>query len=87
MSPLIDTATRELLVANGLTPEQDHHPVLKLFNPAGPAIWLIYAMEADGNTLYGLCDLGFGEPELGQRGAYSGALFAQSGSCISCLAG
>ncbi len=22
-------------------------------------------MEADGDTLYGLCDLGFGEPELG----------------------
>lgn len=31
----------------------------------GPATWLICAMEADGDTLYGLCDLGFGEPELG----------------------
>lgn len=65
MAPLIDAATRELLLANGRTPERDHHPVLKLFNPMGPATWLICAMEADGDTLYGLCDLGFGEPELG----------------------
>lgn len=65
MAPLIDAATRELLLANGREPERDHHPVLKLFNPAGPATWLICAMEADGDTLYGLCDLGFGEPELG----------------------
>ena len=65
MLPLIDEATRELLLANGREPERDHHPVLKLFNPAGPATWLICAMEADGDTLYGLCALGFGEPELG----------------------
>ena len=65
MSPLIDAATRELLLANGREPERDHHPVLKLFNPMGSATWLICAMEADGDTLYGLCDLGFGEPELG----------------------
>ena len=65
MSPLIDEATRELLLANGRETERDHHPVLKLFNPLGPATWLICAMEADGDTLYGLCDLGFDEPELG----------------------
>jgi hypothetical protein len=65
MPPLIDAATRKLLLANGREPERDHRPVLKLFNPAGPATWLICAMEPDGDTLYGLCDLGFGEPELG----------------------
>lgn len=65
MLPLIDEATRELLLANGREPERDHHPVLKLFHPMGPATWLICAMEADGDTLYGLCDLGLGEPELG----------------------
>lgn len=65
MLPLIDAATRELLLANGREPERDHWPVLKLFNPTGPATWLICAIEADGDTLYGLCDLGFGEPELG----------------------
>jgi hypothetical protein len=65
MLPLIDEATRELLLANGREPERDHQPVLKLFNPAGPATWLICAMETDGDTLYGLCDLGFAEPELG----------------------
>ncbi|AWI86976.1 hypothetical protein C0214_00505 [Methylobacterium sp. DM1] len=39
--------------------------MLKLFNPLGPATWLICELDADGDTLYGLCDLGFGEPELG----------------------
>lgn len=62
---LIDAATRQLLLANGRNRDGDHHPVLKLFNPMGPATWLICAMEADGDTLFGLCDLGFGEPELG----------------------
>ncbi|WP_342106111.1 DUF2958 domain-containing protein [Methylobacterium sp. SI9] len=65
MLPLIDKATRELLLANGCEPERDHRPVLKLFNPAGPATWLVCAMETNGDTLYGLCDLGFAEPELG----------------------
>ncbi|MGT2477856.1 DUF2958 domain-containing protein [Methylobacterium oryzae CBMB20] len=66
MPPLIDEATRELLLANGHEPERDHHPVLKLFNPRGPATWLICAMlQSDRDTLYGLCDLGLGEPELG----------------------
>ncbi|WCS25698.1 DUF2958 domain-containing protein [Methylobacterium sp. NMS14P] len=65
MLPLIDAATRELLLANGRDCERDHHPVLKLFNPTGPATWLICAMEPDGDTLFGLCDLGVGEPELG----------------------
>ncbi|APT34907.1 single-stranded DNA endonuclease [Methylobacterium phyllosphaerae] len=65
MLPLIDAATRELLLANGRHRDRDHRPVLKLFNPTGAATWLICAMDADGDTLYGLCDLGFGEPELG----------------------
>lgn len=65
MLPLIDAAARELLLTNGRDRERDHHPVLKLFNPMGPATWLICLMEPDGDTLFGLCDLGFGEPELG----------------------
>lgn len=39
MAPLIDEATKKLLLANGREPERDHHPMLKLFNPAGPATW------------------------------------------------
>lgn len=65
MPPLIDAATRELLLANGREPDRDHYPVLKLFNPLGPATWLICELDADGDTLFGLCDLGVGEPELG----------------------
>ena len=41
-------------------------PVLKIFNPAGAATWIIHSMDpSDNDTLFGLCDLGMGFPELG----------------------
>jgi hypothetical protein len=46
-------------------PEPDPVPVLKLFNPLGAATWLATELDADGDTLFGLADLGFGCPELG----------------------
>lgn len=45
--------------------EPDPFPVVKLFNPVGPATWLATELYADGDTLFGLADLGFGCPELG----------------------
>jgi hypothetical protein len=57
-------ATGEAL-ANGQTPP-DHMPVVKLFNPCGGATWLFTELDPeDGDSAFGLCDLGFGEPELG----------------------
>lgn len=47
------------------TAEPDPAPVLKLFNPVGIATWLATELDADGDTLFGLADLGFGCPELG----------------------
>lgn len=46
-------------------PEPDPVPVLKLFNPLGAATWLATELDGDGDTLFGLADLGFGCPELG----------------------
>lgn len=43
----------------------DPSPVLKLFNPVGAATWLATELDADGDVLFGLADLGFGCPELG----------------------
>jgi hypothetical protein len=43
----------------------DPPPVLKLFNPAGAGTWLITEIRPDGDTLFGLCDLDMGCPELG----------------------
>ena len=41
-------------------------PVLKIFNPVGASTWLIHSMDpGDEDTLFGLCDHGFGFPELG----------------------
>jgi hypothetical protein len=45
--------------------EPDPVPVLKLFNPVGAATWLATELYEDGDTLFGLADLGFGCPELG----------------------
>ncbi len=61
---LITKAIMSKLVKNGLT-EGDHKPELKLFTPWGAATWLISEIGVDGETAFGLCDLGFGTPELG----------------------
>ena len=43
-----------------------HKPVVKLFQPDGPATWLICAVDpCDPDLAFGLCDLGQGFPELG----------------------
>ena len=49
----------------GTKAEKDHVPVVKLFTPDANATWLITEMEDDGDTLFGLCELGMGMPELG----------------------
>ncbi len=55
----------EQLVRNGQT-QSDHVPVVKFFDPCGAATWLITEIDPDdGDTLFGLCDLGLGFPELG----------------------
>jgi len=45
--------------------EPDHIPVVKFFNPLSAATWLATELDRDGDTLFGLADLGFGTPELG----------------------
>jgi hypothetical protein len=57
---------RAKLLANGAVPDADHRPVVKFFDPTGAATWLITDMMPDDpDTLFGLCDLGMGCPELG----------------------
>src|SRR6185295_19997306 len=63
---------RARLLANGAVPQEtDHLPVVKYFDPCGSATWIITELmpaEAEGvepDILFGLCDLGFGCPELG----------------------
>src|SRR3546814_8334030 len=46
----------------GLT-EPDPFPVIKFFNPVGAATWLATELYADGDTLFGLADLGFSRSE------------------------
>lgn len=58
-----DEARRAAVMA-GLD-EPDLVPIAKFFNPVGAATWLATELGEDGDTLFGLADLGFGCPELG----------------------
>ena len=54
------------LLANGRDRDRDHRPVVKFFDPTGAATWLFTELDPeDGDTLFGLADLGSGSPELG----------------------
>ena len=55
---------REQEPLKGTSQERDFEPVVKLFNPAGAATWLLTECDEDG-LAFGLADLGFGTPELG----------------------
>ena len=61
---LVPEPLRAALLANGAACG-DHAPVVKLFNPLGGATWLFSELDEDGDIVFGLCDLGFGCPELG----------------------
>jgi hypothetical protein len=70
---LITQSQRELLLANGRaqraardsnTNSLDLTPVVKLFTPDAECTWLLTEIDPDG-LAFGLCDLGFGDPELG----------------------
>jgi hypothetical protein len=68
MMLLLTKTLRQALLANGEHRdglECDPVPVVKFFNPCGAATWLATELDADGDTLFGLADLGFGCPELG----------------------
>lgn len=43
----------------------DPVPLVKFFSPLSAATWLATELDADGDTLFGLADLGMGCPELG----------------------
>jgi len=70
MKPLITDEQRAQLFANGEARAADHAtdplPVVRLFTPDAHATWLLASLDpSDGDTAYGLIDLGIGIPELG----------------------
>lgn len=58
-----NATTNSYRAAKGLEGE-DFKPLVKVFNPRGAATWLFTEID-ENNILFGLCDLGFGYPELG----------------------
>lgn len=70
MSPLITEDERKQLLAHGRARAAgraiDPLPVVRLFTPDAHATWLLASLDpADGDTAYGLIDLGISMPELG----------------------
>ncbi len=69
-TPLITADQRAQLLAVGEARAAgrsiDPLPVVRLFTPDAHATWLLAALDpADGDTAWGLIDLGIGMPELG----------------------
>lgn len=67
---LITAEERAQLLANGQArvagQDTDLLPVVRLFTPDAHVTWLLASLDpADGDTAYGLIDLGLGMPELG----------------------
>lgn len=71
---LLTSDIRSALLANGRVqraaqhrgePAPDPLPVVKFCNPCGAATWLVTELDENGDTLFGLADLGFGCPQLG----------------------
>ncbi|MES1937524.1 DUF2958 domain-containing protein [Salinisphaera hydrothermalis] len=70
MTALVTEEQRTRLLANGRDRAAgqgiDPLPVVRLFTPDAHATWLLTELDpADGDTAYGLCDLGLGMPGLG----------------------
>jgi hypothetical protein len=70
MKTLITDDQRAQLLANGQARAGgqglDPLPVVKLFTPDAHATWLLTELDPeDGDTAFGLCDLGLGMPKLG----------------------
>ena len=70
VNPLITDEERRQLLAHGQARAAgqaiDPLPVVRLFTPDAHATWLLAVLDpADGDTAWGLIDLGIGMPELG----------------------
>ncbi len=71
MTSLITEDDRAQLLANGRARAAaqafDPPPVVLLFTPDAHVTWLLVSLDpADGDTAYGLVDMGLGMPELGE---------------------
>ncbi|TKR54347.1 DUF2958 domain-containing protein [Allopusillimonas ginsengisoli] len=69
-NPLITDEERARLLANGQARIADSSidplPVVRLFTPDAHVTWLLVSLDPeDGDTAYGLIDLGLGMPDVG----------------------
>ena len=69
-APLVTDTQRAALLVNGRLAAAgeplDPLPIVRLFTPDAHAIWLLASLDpADGDTAFGVMDVGIGMPELG----------------------
>lgn len=69
---LLPGKIREVLVENWRRQDRgneiDYEPVVKLFTPDAGATWLLTELDPKTDVGFGLCDMGWGQPELGYVG-------------------
>jgi len=68
--PLVTAGERARLLSHGAALAAGQHldplPVVRLFTPDAHVTWLLVSLDpVDGDTAYGLIDLGIGMPEMG----------------------
>jgi len=63
---LFTKAQHAQLIKNGISRDPFNQPIVKWFTPDANMMWLISEIDPDDQDLaFGLCDLGFGCPEMG----------------------
>ena len=63
---LFTKAQKAQLVANGASQDPFNKPIVKWFTADANCTWLISEIDPNDNDMaFGLCDLGFGCPEMG----------------------
>jgi hypothetical protein len=63
---LLANGTRNAMAREQGQDDHDCRPVVKLFTPWSSSTWLLTEIDPDDPDIaFGLCDAGFGSPELG----------------------
>lgn len=84
---LLPDELRERLVANGRERNADHLPVVKFLNPLCEGVWIATKLNANGDEMFGLADLGYPELAVSRSSRLypSGCPSAWASSATSCL--
>jgi hypothetical protein len=65
LTQMVENFRANAMKHNAGEPKFDFKPVVKLCMPTGRVTWLLTEYDPEFGILFGLCDMGFGFPEVG----------------------